>query len=205
MVRSSFEIAGNNDHDEYWDGDFHDEDEEEAGDEGEGDDEAFDGRPARAAPVSLNGHSPVASEHVKKGGLNGGHHSSTGRKNKNNNNNNNNNRKARMKKMKVTTQRDYVGPTVNIQMLNMFLWEPRTRGVCCLGSIAFAIILLFISWIVPKGELSTRHHASTTLAPVSDCHVQTPGATFSNWMHSIKITNSSHLCRSEVIFFTALL
>ena len=184
MVRNPFEIAPADDvddHDEHWDGDFHDEEHDEHGDDD--DEEAFDGRPStsRAPPVSLNGHDTGAN---MNGGLNG-HHTTR------------NNKKKKMQKMKVSTQRDYHGPTVNIHMFNMFLWEPRTRGVCCLGSISFAIILLFIGWIIPKKEGSG---STTTQAPVAQCQIHTTHEPFSEWMHSIKVTNSTELCRSEVHF-----
>ncbi|CAB9519363.1 Lipolytic protein G-D-S-L family [Seminavis robusta] len=167
MVKSSFEIVGPEDNqDEYWDGDFQDDDNAE-------DEEAFDGRPQPAN--GLNGHHTNGDN-----GLNG-HHT----------------KKKHMKKMKVSTQRDYSGSSLQ----ELLYLPPRARGICCLGMIGFGLILIFIALIVPKSELGLAGHNNddnNSNNQESTCQVHTTQETFSEWMHNIRITNSTELCQKEI-------
>ena len=159
MVKSSFEIAPADEHDEYWDGDFQAEDESD-----ESDEEAFDGTPAGLS--NGNGHHAALPAEGKK--------------------------KAKMKKMKVKTQRDYAA---NNNMINMLLYNPRCRGICCMGTIGCLLVLLLVKLIIPE---SAFRGVIPEEEEMPECSVHTTDEPFSEWMHHIRRTNSSELCRPEV-------
>ena len=162
MVKSSFEIASaaDEEHDEYWDGDFEDDAESDESD----DEEAFDGTP--------NGLSSSGS------GTNG-HHADGGKK------------KAKMKKMKVTTQRDYAASNA---MINMLLYNPRCRGICCISSIGVILMILFVKLIIPESSATSGNSEQE----LPECQVPTTNKPLSEWMHLIRKANDTTLCRPEV-------
>lgn len=99
--------------------------------------------------------------------------------------------KKKMKKMKVKTHRDYAASN---EMINMILYNPRCRGVCCLGTIGCLLIMLFVKLVLPKSAFTGGFEDED----LPQCSVQNTGQPFSEWMHFIRVANDTELCRPEV-------
>jgi len=153
MVKSSFEIAPADEHDEYWDGDFQ-------GDADESDEEAFDGTPMPLA----NGD--------------GRHKTATKKKNK-------------MKKMKVKTQSE--NTVSKNDVINMLLYNPKCRGMCCMGSICMLIVFMAFKLIIPESASGAFSEEA-----LPECKVHTTKEPYSEWMHHIRRANDTELCRFEI-------
>jgi hypothetical protein len=101
-------------------------------------------------------------------------------------------RHKKMKKMKVATQRDYSSDDV-------IVFFQSARGTCVIAGVSCAFLLIVISFMIPMGS---RQYA-TAGGQEPECEVHTTDEPFSEWMHNIKASNSSELCRPEVRDFSA--
>ena len=178
-MKSSFEIAGpHDDHDEYWDDEDEsdDDDDEEEGNHEENVDDTQEANGGRK--VRANGRSTKNGQKQKK---------------------------AKMKRMKVSTQRDYRG-AVSLHMLYL---SPRARGICCISTIVCFLVVGVVYLVVPHSGTTSSNSAEYQAGYEaagsggsgdfeSTCTVHTTKEPFSEWMHHIKKANATDLCREEV-------
>lgn len=177
MVVNPFEIAISEE-DEHWEGDFHDED---VGDSDE--DEDYDG--AGGLANGSGGGVDGRGRHYTNG--HDGHSAaaaaaaSPGRR--------------KMKKMSMATHREYsrAGDVIT----GLIYRSPRF--VCFVGLFCCVLILMVIASAVRQSSQDTNGTGSEE----PECLIHTTDEPFSEWMHHIKISNSSELCRDEVrLLFT---
>ena len=101
-------------------------------------------------------------------------------------------KKSKMKRMKVKTERQYT--LQNNAMLQMLMYNPKCRGVCCIGTILIVCAVLLVRAIIPESAYASVNQEDEQ----PQCQVHSSDEPFSEWMHHIRRANDTDLCRSGV-------